>query len=164
MWVGQAVDALVSNREYTQALALIDSGRAGSMAAPDYLLLALAEKQPKTSARYLVRLRDKRVRAATPAANASQQQTLTRVSHGPRADPAQAAAERVMDWYQLWPLEPCLDMLFYCRTQLAGDTELLPRINVVYTRMRLYEAVIKVRCWRSAGSPIRRAGKKPTTS
>ena len=57
------MDALVSNREYTQALALIDSGLAGSMAAPDYLLLALAEKQPKTSARYLVRLRDKKVRA-----------------------------------------------------------------------------------------------------
>ena len=63
---GQAVDALVSNREYAQALALIDSGCAGPIAPPDYLLLALAEKQPKTSPRYLVRLRDKKVWTQRP--------------------------------------------------------------------------------------------------
>ena len=50
----------------------------------------------------------------------------------------------MLDWYPLWPLEPSLDMLFYCRTQLAADSELLARVNAVYTRLRLYEAVLKV--------------------
>ena len=60
----------------------------------------------------------------------------------------------MLDWYPLWPLEPSLDMLFYCRTQLAADSELLARVNAVYTRLRLYEAVLKVpqrrpRAWAS---------------
>ena len=62
----KVLDNFVSNHEYAQALALIDAGLAGSLVAPDYLLLALAEKHPKSSARLLVRLRDRQVRDRRP--------------------------------------------------------------------------------------------------
>jgi len=114
----------VSAREYAEALALIDAGVAGPIQPPDYLLLALAEKQPKAAARYLVRLRDK-----------------------------QAAVERILEWYPVWPLPTCLDMLFFARTHIASlPANLKAELDQVYARLRLYEAVLKVRRRRHASS------------
>jgi ABC-type amino acid transport substrate-binding protein len=59
--MAQAADTLIARQDYTAALALLDSGRAGAAAAPDYLLLALAARQPVTAPRWLVRVRDKMV-------------------------------------------------------------------------------------------------------
>jgi hypothetical protein len=66
---------------------------------------------------------------------------------GARGGPAQAAAERVLDWHTLWSLDTCYDMLFFCRSHLtsagAAAAPMVARLTAVGDRLRLYEAVMR---------------------